>query len=63
MKTIDVRVKEVLKKELKKTSQAEKDSFNKIAESHLVFDSIQPAYTIPTRDTIGKNIYFNTERK
>jgi len=63
METIDVRLQKVLKKELTKTPQIKKDSFEKINIYNPLFESIQTEYTIIPKDTIGKNILFNTTRK
>lgn len=63
METIDQKVTTVIKKELKKNVSQEKNLNNIVFESNPLFDSIQPEYTILPKDTIGKNIYFNTERK
>ncbi len=63
METIDKRVQKVIEKELKKTTPMERDSIKKIFVSNPLFESIQPEYTIIPKDTIGKNIYFNTIRK
>lgn len=63
METIDTRVKEVIERENKALTQSELDSINKICETVSLFESIKPEYTISPKDTIGKNVYFNTVRR
>ena len=63
METIDKKVERVLEFENQKMNQIDKDSIDKICESNTLFESIRPEYTISPKDTIGKNIYFNTIRK
>ena len=62
METIDKKLKDVIDKEKKKLTKLEKDFFKIVNELEFLSDSINPEYTIPLKDTIGKNIYFNTIR-
>lgn len=63
METIDIRVEKVLEIENKRKTHVENDLINTMIESSPFFESIKPEYTIVTKDTIGKSIYFNTPRR
>ena len=64
MKTIDEKVKEILKKERKKIFKSEKELLKQIKElEQFQLIITESEYQIPMKDTIGKNISFNTPYK
>lgn len=64
METIDKKLEKVFSNEDKKLSDSEKSLLKEIKEVNIYseFSSNTSEYKIPLRDTIGKNIYFNTIR-
>ena len=63
MKTIDEKVKETICKEFQKLSSEDKKLNRIIQELDMANDSHMPDYKISPKDTIGKNIFFNTIRR
>ncbi len=63
MKTIDKILEKVIEKEITKLPNSETDILIIVKKLEALSGSINPGYTIPPKDTIGKNIYFNTNHR